>query len=127
MKILELLTENKITLRDLYSGNFPDDDEIFWDYVSNGELDIPLEIKTIPKHELKIMLLSQYRVEHLDELLDMMNEYQVEILEKYMNDPNLSNKIIVISGGRIIDGNHRALAAAMKGVPLNYINLADLE
>jgi len=57
----------------------------------------------------------------------MMDEGQVEILEKYMNDPNLSNKIIVISGSRIIDGNHRALAAAMKGVPINYIDLADLE
>lgn len=127
MRSVEFLTENKITLQDLYKGDFPDRDETFWDYVRTGELQIPLEIKTIPKYKLQILLQSQYRVEHLDELLDIMDEDQIEILEKYKNDPNLSNKIIVISGDRIIDGNHRALAAAMKGVPINYIDLANLE
>ena len=127
MRAIEFLTENKITLDDLYKGNFPDRDETFWDYVRPNEFNIPLEIKTIPKYKLQILLQSQYRVEHLDELLDMMDEDQIEILEKYKNDPNLSNKIILMADGRIIDGNHRALAAAMEGVPINYIDLADLE
>lgn len=127
MRSTEFLKESKITLQDLYKGDFPDRDETFWDYVRTGELQIPLEIKTIPKYKLQILLQSQYRVEHLDELLDIMDEDQIEILEKYKNDPNLSNKIILMAGGRIIDGNHRALAAAMKGVPINYIDLADLD
>ena len=127
MRSIEFLTENKITLQDLYKGGFPDRDETFWDYVRPDEFNTPLEIKTIPKHKLQILLQSQYRVEHLDELLDLMDEDQIEVLEKYKNDPNLSNKIIVISGDRIIDGNHRALSAAMKGVPIRYIDLSDLE
>jgi hypothetical protein len=127
MRSIEFLTENKITLQDLYKGDFPDRDETFWDYVRPDEFNTPLEIKTIPKHKLQILLQSQYRVEHLDELLDLMDEDQIEVLEKYKNDPNLSNKIIVISGDRIIDGNHRALSAAMKGVPIRYIDLSDLE
>jgi uncharacterized protein YejL (UPF0352 family) len=127
MRSIEFLRENKITLQDLYKGDFPDRDETFWDYVRPNEFNTPLEIKTIPKYKLQILLQSQYRVEHLDELLDVMDEDQVEILEKYKADPNLSNKIIVVSNDRIIDGNHRALAAAMKGVPINYIDLADLE
>ena len=127
MRAIEFLTENKITLDDLYKGDFPDRDETFWDYVRPNEFNTPLEIKTIPKYKLQILLQSQYRVEHLDELLDVMDEDQVEVLEKYKADPNLSNKIIVVSNDRIIDGNHRALAAAMKGVPINYIDLADLE
>lgn len=127
MRAIEFLIENKITLQDLYKGDFPDRDETFWDYVRNSELGIPLAIKTIPKYKLQILLQSQYRVEHLDELLDIMGEDQKEILEKYMDDPNLSNRIIVLSDNRIIDGNHRALAAAMKGVPINYIDLVDLE
>lgn len=127
MRSIEFLRESKITLQDLYKGDFPDRDETFWDYVRPNEFGVPLEIKTLPKHKLTIMLQSQYRVEHLDELFDYMDDEQKETIDRYINDPNLSNKIIVISGDRIIDGNHRALSAAMKGVPINYIDLADLE
>ncbi len=127
MRAIEFLLENKITLQDLYGGNFPDRDETFWDYVRPGELQNSLDIKTLPKYKLAIMLQDQYRVEHLDEILDMMDEDQKEILQRYINDSNLSKKTIVISGDRIIDGNHRALAAAMKGVPIQYVDLADLD
>lgn len=127
MRAIEFLLENKITLNDLYQGNLPDRDEIFWDEVSTGELDKPFEIHSMPKHKLKIMLLSQYRVEHIDELFDLLDDDQKEIVEKYTKDPKLSNKIIVISDNRIIDGNHRALAAAMKDLSINYIDLADEE
>lgn len=127
MRALEFLKENKITLQDLYNGEFPDRDEIFWDYVQTSDLKHPLEIQLMPKHKLSIMLQGQYRVEHLDELLDMMNDDQKETLEHYVNDPNLSNKIIVIADNKIIDGNHRALAAAMKGVPIKYIDLSDID
>jgi len=121
------LDEGTTSLNKLYAGNFPDRDESFWDEVRSDEFDEPLEVKTMPKYKLAIMLQGQYRVEHLDELVDMMDEEQQEILQRYMADPGLSQKIILISGHRIIDGNHRALAAAMKGVPINYVDLADLD
>jgi len=118
---------NTITLKQLYNGNYPDRDELFWDEVRPGELETPLDVKVLPKHMLKIMLTSQYRVEHIDELFDMMDEEQKDHVESYTKDPNLSDKIIVISGDRIIDGNHRALAAAIKNVPIKYVDLVDLE
>lgn len=121
------INEDKTTISQLYSGNYPDRDETFWDYVRPDEFDTPLEVKILPKYKLRIMLQGQYRVEHLDEILDMMDEDQRETLERYMGDPRLSNKIILLSGDRIIDGNHRALAAAMKGVSINYVDLADLD
>jgi len=127
MRAKEFITENKTTLNKLYNGNFPDRDESFWDEVRPSEFDNPLEVKVMPKYKLAIMLQSQYRVEHLDEIVDMMDEDQQEILQRYMNDPALSEKIILLSGDRIIDGNHRALAAAMKGVPIHYVDLADLD
>lgn len=127
VRAIEFLLESKITLQNLYGGNFPDRGETFWDYVRPGELNNPLDIKTLPKYKLAIMLQGQYRVEHLDEILDMMDEDQKEILQRYIDDPNLSKKTIVISGDRIIDGNHRALAAAMRSVPINYVDLADLD
>lgn len=126
MKISEILTENTTTLAQLYHGNYPDHDELFWDYVRPNELNLPMNIQMLSAHKLQIILLSQYRIEHLDELFDMMNSDQKDIVEKYMNDANLSNSVIVMSDGRIIDGNHRALAAALKRVSIKFIDLTDL-
>jgi len=81
----------------------------------------------MPRYKIEIMLLGQYRVEHLDEIVDMMAPDQKEILERYMNDPTLADKVIVISEHRIIDGNHRALAAAYKGTSIKYIDLSELQ
>ena len=116
-----------ITLNQLYNGDFPDRDELFWDYVGSGDLDIPLAVQQMAPYKLKIMLLSQYRVEHIDEISDMIDDDRMDLITQYQNNPGLSSKIIVISGGRIIDGNHRALAAALGNKPINYIDLADLD
>lgn len=118
---------NTTTLNNLYNGNYPDRDETFWDYVSSSELNTPLTIHTLQKHKVMIMLLSQYRAEHIDDIMDMLDDDRKELVQSYVDDPALSSKVIVLSGDRIIDGNHRALAAAIKGVPINYIDLADLD
>jgi hypothetical protein len=130
MKIKELLTESlgdTITLDKLYSGDYPDRDELFWDYVSQSDLNRELEIQTLSPMKLEILLLSQYRAEHLDDIVDMMDEEQAEIVDKYRANPNLSNSIIVIANNRIIDGNHRAMAAALNHAPIKYVDLDDYE
>ena len=118
---------NSTTLAQLYNGNYPDRDETFWDYASTSDFDKPLDIQTLARHTVLITLLGQYRAEHIDEITDRLDDEQQEIVQSYMNDPQLSSKVIVLSDHRIIDGNHRALAAALKGVPINYVDLADLE
>jgi hypothetical protein len=118
---------NDTTIAKLYNGNYPDRNETFWDYISPSKFNTPLEIQTLARHTVMIMLLSQYRAEHIDEITDMLDDDQQEIIQAYTNDPKLSSNIIVIFGDRIIDGNHRALAAAIKGVPINYVDLEDLE
>jgi hypothetical protein len=129
MRISELFESvaNSISLRDLYNGDFPDRDELFWDYVRQNEIDVPLAIHQLPAYKLKIMLLSQYRAEHIEEILDMIDDDRSDLIAKYENDPSLSNKMIVLCDGKIIDGNHRALAAALGNKPINYVDLADLE
>jgi hypothetical protein len=117
---------NTTTLEQLYAGNYPARDEGFWNYVSKSDLQSPLTVTTIPKYKLAIILQSQYRIEHLDELEDLMSQEQRDIVNQYMADPNLSNNIIVMSDGRIIDGNHRALAAALKGVSIQAVDISEL-
>ena len=118
---------NSITLAKLYNGNYPDRDETFWDYVSSSELNTPLNIQTLARHKVMITLLSQYRAEHIDDVIDMLDDDRKELVQSYVNDPTLSSKVIVVANDRIIDGNHRALAAAIKGVSINYVDVADLE
>jgi hypothetical protein len=126
MKIADILLESTTTLNILYSGNWPERNEQFWDYVRPHELDEQLTVHTMPSYKLKLMLLSQYRVEHLDELVDMLDDERTNYLNKLRSDPHLSNKIIVVCNDRVIDGNHRALAAALNNMSISYVNLEEL-
>jgi hypothetical protein len=124
MRAYQFLNETKTTLSALYKNGLPDRDEQFWDEVTRSDLDIPLEINKIAPYKLGIILTSQYRVEHIDELV--LTGEQKRIINRYKKDPNLSDSIIVMSDGRIIDGNHRALAAYLTKRPINYIDLSAL-
>jgi hypothetical protein len=123
MKISELFESEKMTLSMIYDGDLPDRDEIIWDYIGNNEFDIPLMVEVMPKHKLMITLLSQYRAEHIDEIYDLLEPDQEEIVDHYKSDPNLSNSIIIVADGKIIDGNHRALAAALTNRSIKYVDL----
>lgn len=128
-RIGTLTTENvsnKITLKDLYNNNFPDRDEMFWDYVTKSDLDKTLSIQTITPFKLSILLISQYRVEDIDEILDLLDTEQLEIVNSYRKSPTLTNSIIVIADNKIIDGNHRALASVLNKSSINYIDLDEL-
>jgi hypothetical protein len=124
-----LVTEsvNQTTLNNLYHGDLPDEYEAFWDYVRPSDLDKPLTVNQISPFKLKILITNQYRVEHEDEILDIMKPEQIDIVRDYENNPGLSSSIILIANNRIVDGNHRALAAVFKRVPINYVDLSDLD
>jgi hypothetical protein len=120
------LIEDTTSLNQIYQNDFPDRDEAFWDYVTNSELNNQHEIQTMQPYKLEILLKGQYRIEHIDELYDIMEPEQQEIVDDYMNS-NLANQIIVIADNRIIDGNHRALAAVKSKQPIKFIDLDDIE
>ena len=86
-----------------------------------------MEISVLPAYKLRIILTSQYRVEDLEELLDMLDSDRRSLINRYQNDPGLSNNIIVVADGKIIDGNHRALAAALNKTSIKYVDLDELE
>jgi hypothetical protein len=123
MRFSELLKEEITTLNNIYGGDMPDDHEMIWNFVNNDDFDTPLEIEVMPKYKLLITLLSQYRVEHIDEITDLLDSDQKEIVGMYENDPNLSTSVIVIADGKIVDGNHRALAAALTNRSIRYVEL----
>lgn len=118
--------QNSISIGNLYKGQYPDRDEIFWDYVSNSDLDKNLNISTLSPIKLNVLLRSQYRVEDIEEIFDMLDDDQLEIINNYRKNPNLPNSIIVLGDNKIIDGNHRAFAAALNKSSIKYIDLDEL-
>ena len=112
------------TLDQIYHGMRPDDNEQIWNY---GTMiwDQPLEIQKISARELDWQLCHQYDVEHIDDLFDRMDPEQHDIVNRYINDPNLSNYIIVVDDGHIVDGNHRSIAAALTGKSLRYVDIGE--
>jgi predicted nucleotidyltransferase len=114
-----------ITLADIYDGAYPDDDEVIWNYVGDSDFDIPFTVQTIQPMILDQILTMQYGVEHIEDLYDIMQPEQIEIIDHYKNDPNLSHQVIVMNQDRIIDGNHRAAAAVLANKPIKYIDISE--
>lgn len=115
------------SLDKIYHGMRPDHDEMIWNYVGDSDFDTEFPIETINPTKLGLYLRSQYRIEDLEELFDMMEEDQEILVNHYMKEPNLSNEIIVMYDGKVIDGNHRALAAALTNKPIRYIDIGEEE
>lgn len=127
MKISQLF-ENAITLNTMYNGKLPERSENIWNHISRWEFDIPFDIHVIPSHKLKILLLSQYQQESIDDVLDLIDdEERKELVMKYSKNPTLSDQIIVLADDLIVDGNHRALAAALGNKSIKYIDITEIE
>ena len=126
-KGLDKVFENYETtsLDKIYHGMRPDHDEMIWNYVGDSDFDTEFPIETINPTKLGLYLRSQYSVEDLEELFDMMDDDQEILVNHYMKEPNLSNEIVVMYDGKVVDGNHRALAAALTNKPIRYIDIGE--
>jgi len=118
--------QQTVTLNQIYKNNRPDHNERIWDY-GTGIWDTPFEIGTIGPRKLDLFVCEQYGVEFIEDLFGRLSEEQHEIVDKYINDPDLSNSIIVLDNGYIVDGNHRAIAAALTKRPIKYIDIGGEE
>jgi hypothetical protein len=125
-KALDAVFEETTTLTQLYGDDKPDRNDTIWDY---GTMiwDTPYEIGIINPRTLDMYLCEQYNVEFIEDLFERMSEEQHEIVNNYIEDPNLSNKIIVLDNGHIVDGNHRAIAAALTKRPIKYVDIGEEE
>lgn len=126
MKSSEFIFESKtVTLNHLYDGETPDRDELIWNFVGKNDFNIPFVVRTIRPLDLEEMLVDQYGIDDIQDLFKKMQPDQENLIDDYANDPNLSEHIIVMSNRKIIDGNHRALAAVLSKRPIKYINVAE--
>jgi len=127
MNILEVTQQDTVTLQDLYGGNYPDDTELFWQFVTPGDLTVPLTIERLSSHKIKSIFEIQYHVDDIEDLLFRLRDEQKETLAQYRASTQLANSIVIIAAGKIIDGNHRALAAALNNMSIRAVDLSELD
>ena len=125
MRAKEFTKPGTITLDQIYDGQMPDRDEHIWNYVSRNDFNIPFTINTIQPISLRSMLEIQYGVDDIEDLFHKMQPEQEEIVQHYVNNPDLSKQIIILHKDRVVDGNHRALAAALAKKPIRYIDISE--
>lgn len=113
------------TLNDLYHDNYPDQDELIWNFIGTNDFDVPFTIRKINPLDLEELITDNYSVNDVQDLFKKMQPEQETIISDYQNDPSLSQQIIVLSGRRILDGHHRALAAVLANKPINYIDVSE--
>ena len=110
---------NYITLSDLYRNDYPDDNELIWEYVSRYEFD-----KT--KFKIIEINVNEYFKPYEKEMSNI-NSNQKKIIKQYIkNIDNILNTIIVVNSyeKRVVDGYHRLAAFALSNI--NIIHALDL-
>jgi len=125
MRAKEFTKPGTITLDQIYDGQMPDSDEHIWNYVSPNDFNIPFTINTIQPMVLRNILEIQYGVDDIEDLFHKMQPEQEEIIQHYTNNSDLSKQIIILHKDRIIDGNHRALAAVLAKKPIRYVDVSE--
>ena len=127
MRVSEFIVESvqEVTLNDLYHDNYPDRDELIWNFVGKNDFDIPFTVRKINPLDLEELIIDNYGVDDIQDLFKKMQPDQEEIISDYQNDPALSQHTIILSGRRIVDGNHRALAAVLANKPIKFIDVSE--
>lgn len=126
--------KNEIKLSDLYSKDeLYDESEIlgflgseFGSMYWEKAIEFSLQVKTMTSEEAELSLISW---KHNDSLIDVFEERATKSQKKFvhnrMNDFD-HDRIIVLNGYKVVDGNHHAVAAIKAGKPVHYVNLEDL-
>lgn len=127
MRAKEFITESvqEVTLNDLYHDNYPDQDELLWNFVGKNDFDISFTVRKINPLDLEEIIIDNYGVDELKDLFKKMQPEQKRLISGYKNDSSLSNQVIVMSGRRILDGHHRALASVLAKKPIKFIDVGE--
>jgi hypothetical protein len=110
-----------ITLKELYGNEYPDDDELIWEFVSKFEFD---------KTKFKIIEIdvNEYFEKYVDEMTKISSE-QKKIIKNYTKNINtILDTVIVVNSFEklIIDGYHRLAAFHFSGIKkIKALDLSD--
>ncbi len=102
----------KLTLDQLYDGDWPDEHEQIWQYVGqNAFLDRVFTVRTANPIELANFRHGTYSL--LETYKKFAESEQKELVAYYRKHFPKDTIIVVDGEGRVVDGQHRVIAAAL--------------
>jgi hypothetical protein len=100
-----------------------EESELLYEYVGLIDMDKPLTVITLSKAQI-----GNLRAPDGSTIIQAYKtalRSQRKLVEQYSKQ-NLANEVIVVSGGELVDGYHRAMAAFITGQPLKAVDLDEL-
>ena len=120
------LNDSTVTLLDLYTPReLMDTTEILHDYAPSMDWETPLNVSEMAWEKV-------YELKNIggDKIFDTFRDHATGAQKKIVAKKTKSfdaNRIVVLSGDYVIDGNHHVIAAIIGKRTILYIDLADLD
>ena len=127
LHIAKSLTSNLVSIFDIVDEETINDQrEQLYDLIDpEEERNYKYEVKTISAKQAKKQFMTmQEDMTVFESFVDNANKDQKEIVKDKMRSFD-TNRIIVTSNDKVVDGNHHLIAAIKLDKPIKYINLQD--
>lgn len=130
-QFIDIVTENHnefISLDEIYLDDdspLDRDNEIINNFVSPMDYDIKMPVRTMNANEASTRILVDGRP-LIEVYKDHATDDQKETVQ-YKIDRFDKNRIVVLNGDMVLDGNHHIIAAILSNRPLKYVDIQDME
>jgi len=114
-------------LTDIYtSGELDDEDEALFHAMSEEALEASFDVRDVPHDRLGDLMTMMGDMPVLQAFSDHASPDQEELVRWKMAHFD-EERVIVLEGNRVIDGNHHLVAAHRSGRPVRTIDLAEID
>lgn len=112
-----------VKLSDLYDyDEFSDDSEALHDFTEESDYDKSFVVKSMNPETAKKLQTFRDDMTVIDAYDDFATKEQKNLVKWKMRNYD-NDRIVVIAGKTLVDGNHHVVAAILSGKPIKYIDL----
>lgn len=117
-RLLEQVTSQTVTLNQVYDGDWPEENELIWDFVGPVDMDTPFPVITINPVEI----FKNFKPDGVTPMWEVYKDSATRAQKKLVTSfRKQAQKIaksdyIVVSGDELVDGFHRVAAMALEGI-----------
>lgn len=123
MRINQIITENTITLNDLYDDSeLNDETEDLYHWTHPDQHNTQYAIRTMFPDQIKKLKTSHGDMTLIDAFKQFATPDQKRLVKSKAKNFD-HNRIVVIANNTVIDGNHHLIAAIASNNPVNYIDI----
>jgi len=116
----QYIVENQITLGDILNNILPEENEVLYNFINKNDFSKLLTIKKVDPKKL-LTYKGDMTIQKSFEFADKESKDLVKYYRK-----NLNETPIILYGNKVIDGNHRAMAAILNKTFILAVDLNEI-